>query len=104
MHSLQVYTQAAGAFQPDGRALSLGAASAQTQVAAPARRKTLRGRPGRSELRLALTRLRLYATLCSAKAQVGEKPEGRSAERSYLADHEPSWACPRGPFVELYGR
>src|SRR3954447_17650955 len=61
-------------FRHDVRALSLGAASAQTQVVAPARRKTLRGRPGRSELRLALTRLRLYATLCSAKAQVGEKP------------------------------
>ncbi len=64
-------------FRHDVRALSLGAASAQTQVVAPARRKTLRGRPGRSELRLALTRLRLvrYAVQCQSSSW-GEARKG----------------------------
>ena len=66
-------------FQRDVRALSLGAASAQIQVAAPARRKTLRGDQGGPSIRLALMRLRRYATLCGAKAQVGEKQHQASA-------------------------
>ena len=43
----------------------------RTQVAAPARRKTLRGNDGRTELRLALMRLRMLRRAV-AKAQTGE--------------------------------
>lgn len=56
--------------RPDSRALSLGAASVQTEVVAPARRKTLRGGPGRPELRLALKRLQCcYAVRCQSPSR-----------------------------------
>ena len=71
-----VYCDSPESFRQGVRALSLGAASAQTQVVAPARRKTLRGRPGRSELRLALTRLRFKLRCAVPKLKLGRSREG----------------------------
>src|SRR5262249_39193573 len=66
------------------RALSLGAASAQTQVVAPARRKTLRGRPGRIELRLALRRLRFKLRCAVPKLKLGRSRKG-------VQENAPTW-------------
>src|SRR4030095_15199093 len=71
-----VYCDPLEGFRQGVRALSLGAASAQTQVVAPARRKTLRGRPGRSELRLALMRLRLKLRCAVPKLKLGRSRKG----------------------------